>query len=158
MISTVLFGTTFVLGGADSLWTRQVAPKYAMSGTVSSIERIGGKNPKIHFTLTNQNGGHLRLTAATGSNALQLGELIQADWMIFNDNVLHYTVLYGPHRGETFQDVLPFDSLISLLVGPWLMFIGYRLWRKDPLGHPQKGKPQAPVPSDVDDKSLLHLD
>jgi hypothetical protein len=157
MLATVLFGASFLLGGADALWTRHVAERYAMSGTVSSIKRTGGKDPSIAFTLTNDNGGHLRLHANTSANSLQPGERIQADWMIFNNNVLHYTVLQGPHQGERFQDVFPFGSMIALLFGPWFIGGGYRLWRRDPMGHPQKRRNQ-PLPADVDDKSLLHLD
>jgi hypothetical protein len=156
--ATTLVGTAFVLAAVDQIWTRQIAPRYFMTGSVSSVRRTGGKDPTVYFTLTNASGGHLRLSASTGSDALQSGEHVRADWMIFDGDVLHYLVLDGKHIGEHFQDVVPFNAIWEPFLGLWLMWSGYRLWRKDPMGHPvRKKQPKEKDPTDVDDQSLLHL-
>ena len=155
--ATTALGMVFLLGSADSIYTRKIAPRYGATGIISAVDQHGGKNPRTYFRLNTTDGGYFRLCAKTESGDLQNGETITAEWMIFDADVLHYRVLTGPHRGNHFQDVIGFEAIVEPIFGLFLIGGAFRLWRRDPLGHPQKPSGRERAPDGVDDQSLLHL-
>ena len=101
------------------------------------MERHGGKNPKTYFRLNTGNGGYFRLCANSESQALENGETVTADWMLFNADVLHYRVLTGPHSGAQFQDVIELESILGPCLGVYLMYVAYRVRQRSPMSHPK---------------------
>jgi hypothetical protein len=155
-ICALLFSSSFFLGAADQIWTRHIAPRKEATGTIIWAKHHGGKNAYTDFELDGASGNRYLLRADSGSNDLQPGEQVHADWMLFNARVLHFIVLEGPHVGAHFQDAVPFESIVGPIFALWFGWISYRSWRKNPQAFIKEDQEPSP-PSDVDDRSLLHL-
>jgi hypothetical protein len=151
-ISAVLIG-----GSCDSFLTHKLAARTSATGTVSSLQKHGGKNSYSTFELTNEMGDHFFLRIDSASETLQMGETVKVEWMSYNAEAMRIDILSGPNAGQHINDSSPFSSLIYMALGIWFAWAAGKAWRRSPDAYPRNRSDEQPPLNGVDPKSLLNL-
>ena len=81
LASSVIFASSFFLGGCDGMLTRSLAHRSSTTGVITHLVQHGGKSAHSDFVVREESGATMALRIDNDSKMLQIDELIRVEWL-----------------------------------------------------------------------------
>lgn len=150
------YASVFLFGSCDTLLTRRYAQKASVTGVISALEQHHGRHPYSKLDVMDSAGTRVQLRIDYAGTGLQVGEKVWTEWMAYNAQVTRMDVLSGSHPVSHLQHVVPFETVIGLFLGTYILFLANRGFRRNPHGFGMQSDVRPPL-NGVDTASLLNL-